>query len=254
MTVLVVRPSPSCDELVNDLKKIKINAIPAPFLHFADGKDLNDFPKYMHTLPVQSILVAVSPRAIEYASRRLADEKTQWRKDLIYIAVGETTATLWQKMSHIAPLLPKTHDSEGLYQLITEKFKLNQTVTILRGNGGREFLAQHLCKDRFNLCYVELYQRRWDHQKVAALLPDWQHQNVDTIVISSGEQLTQLFQSLNNKGQLWLKQCQLFVPSKRVFNQALSLGFPFVNCVNSASNHHFFDALKNKRTWEKMDD
>ncbi len=254
MTLLVVRPYPSCDELVADLRKIKINAIAAPLLHFKKGKDLNNFPKYMLNLPAQSILVAVSPRAIEFATARLAEEKTHWRNDLIYIAVGETTANLWQTHCNNPPLTPETHDSEGLYKLITQQCNTNQHITILRGNGGREFLAQHLCKDQYNLCYVELYQRRWDHQKVAALLPDWQQQDVDTIVISSGEQLTQLFQSLDHKGQLWLKQCQLFVPSKRVFNQAFSLGFTFVYCVNSASNYHFFDALKNKITWEKMDD
>lgn len=89
MTVLVVRPAPACHELADSLNQAGIKALPALLLSFSDGKDLHTLSDTLAALPSNSVVVAVSPRAVEYAHRHLREQHQPWRHDLHYVAVGE---------------------------------------------------------------------------------------------------------------------------------------------------------------------
>lgn len=244
MRVLVVRPSPSCEALVAQLTKANIYAMPAPFLTFDKGKTLNLLTQRLNTLQQNDMVISVSPRAIEYAHTQIIKEKKSWRNDLTYIAVGEQTAMHWHNLANINPEVPLTHDSEGIINLLRLRKHNAKQVVILRGNGGREFLSTELKKQGIDVSYVETYQRHWNTDQVVKVHTAWQKKQLNALIVSSGEQLTSLFYSLDFQAQKWLLSCHIFVPSQRIFALASTLGFTNMSCTNNASNHAFFHAIK----------
>ncbi|WP_281545944.1 uroporphyrinogen-III synthase [Grimontia sp. SpTr1] len=243
MTVLVVRPAPACYELAETLNQSGIKALPAPLLSFSAGNDLPSLTHSLNTLPPHSVVVAVSPRAIEYAHQQLQDENASWRDDLHYVAVGEKTAQVWKAKSGVDAIQPPTEDSEGMVSLSVFEKPESLQVVILRGNGGRALLGDTLTNHGAKVRYFEAYQRHWTSDPLSSLAMQWRAENVDTLVITSGEQLSLLCQTISECDQQWLRECHILVPSKRIYNQAIGLGFNAISCVNSASNHALFHAL-----------
>lgn len=243
MTALIVRPAPACDELSERLNQAGIKALPAPLLSFSGGQDLPQLADTLSALPPQSVVVAVSPRAIDYAQQQLDQEKCAWRDDLHYVAVGEKTATVWQAQSGITALQPHTEDSEGMLALSVFASPAALSVLVLRGNGGRTLLGDTLTNLGAKVRYFEAYQRHWTSESLSSLTKQWQLAEVDTLVVTSGEQLSLLCQTISHSDQQWLRECHILVPSKRIYNQAIDLGFSAISCVNSASNHALFHAL-----------
>ncbi|MDF2184827.1 uroporphyrinogen-III synthase [Grimontia hollisae] len=243
MTVLVVRPAPACYELVETLNQSGIKALPAPLLSFSEGKDLPVLTNTYRRLPSGSVVVAVSPRAIEYTQQQFRNDNTAWRDDLHYVAVGEKTAQVWLEESGINALQPPTEDSEGMLSLSVFGEPEHLEVLILRGNGGRALLGNTLASRGAKVHYFEAYQRHWTSDSLLSLAMQWQAENVDTLVVTSGEQLSLLCQTISESNQQWLRECHILVPSKRIYNQAIGLGFNTIRCVNSASNTALFHAL-----------
>lgn len=243
MTILIVRPDPLCHELVWHLSQVGIKALAAPLLTFSKGQDLPFIANIFNQLPLNSIVIAVSPRAVEYTCSQMMSQQALWRKDFHYIAVGEKTADEWFRLGKIKANVPHIQTSEGILDMPAFSKISKPCVIILRGNTGRAFLGDVLTKNGANVHYVETYQRDWSHESLSFLSEQWQKENVDTLVVTSGEQLAYLYQEVAAKDKRWLINCNILVPSKRVYNQAIKLGFTVVNNVNSASNKVLFDVL-----------
>lgn len=254
MTVLVIRPAPACHELSDRLNQAGIKALPAPLLSFSGGHDLPNLSASLDALPPHSVVVAVSPRAIEYAQHQLDEENHFWRDDLHYVAVGEKTAAEWQRLSGIKAWQPTTEDSEGMLSLPVFAEPKNLSVLVLRGNGGRALLGDTLKSQGSKVRYFEAYQRHWTSEPLSSLTMRWRAEGVDTLVITSGEQLSLLCQTISQSDQHWLRECHILVPSKRIYNQAIDLGFSAISCVNSASNQALFNALHEMNNSGHTDD
>ena len=199
MTILVVRPAPACDELVASLQQKQMKAIAAPLQTFSLGKRGDQWVEFCQAPTRQTAVVAVSPRAVQFADQILSSTKTTWPRNIHYIAVGKATADAFLSHAKIQAQILEKHDSEGLYHCLNSQQKSFTKVVILRGNGGREFLGQQLCQNGVNVCYVEVYQRHWDSELAKAHLPHWQNQGVNTLVISSGEQLMQFINAFRTR-------------------------------------------------------
>ncbi|MDD1783534.1 uroporphyrinogen-III synthase [Enterovibrio sp. ZSDZ35] len=243
MTVLVVRPSPACEALVEQLNLSGVKALPAPLLSFTPGDDLPKLSQTLCDLPSGSVVIAVSPRSIEYAADTLMANNQQWRSDLHYVAVGAKTASVWKSRANIEAIQPRTEDSEGMLELPLFSNVNGLNVVILRGNGGRALLGNSLAKNGAQVRYFEAYQRHWDDKCLSSQIEQWHKANVNTVVFTSGEQLALMYQSFSTRDQHWLRECHILVPSKRIYNQAIELGFNAISCVSSPSNAVLFNAL-----------
>lgn len=243
MKVGIIRPAPSCHELVSKLTQAGIMALAAPLLTFSKGRDLPELSRALTTQPKHGVVVAVSPRAVEYASDEIARQNQVWRQDLRYVAIGQKTAQIWQSTCGIKAIVPNLETSEGLLAMKTFSSSQGLSVVILRGNGGRTLLGEILAENGAEIRYLEAYQRHWSADALPLLAEKWRAQGIDTLVITSGEQLSYLCKTIPAKDQQWLKECHILVPSKRIYNQAVSLCFTTINCINSTSNHALFHAL-----------
>lgn len=254
INALIIRPDPACHELVCSLTQAGIKAVAAPLLSFSEGKDLTLLSDILRELPTNSIVVAVSPRAVEYTNKQMEAQGSTWRRDLRYIAVGKKTAQIWRTLCGIKANIPKQETSEGLIAMTSFSPSKGLHIVILRGNNGRMLLGDKMTEHGAQIRYVETYQQHWNAEFLPSLAEQWRTKGVNTLVVTSGEQLSSLCQTIPTKDLQWLKECHILVPSKRIYNQAISLCFKTINCVNSASNHTLFHALHKMHKSGQSDD
>jgi len=188
-------------------------------------------------LAVSDIIIAVSANAVSSANTQI----NQWPQ-VDYIAVGQATALAFSqcKIDAITPVDPRTEGLLTLSQLAKVK---GENILILRGNGGRETLAQQLSKRGAKVTYSELY-RRDNVLLTKNVVTQWQHQAITTIVVTSAEILQNLMKLVNNGYQSWLVKITIVVPSTRVAGIAHQLGVPNIEIADGADNLAILNKLK----------
>ncbi|MCQ8130902.1 uroporphyrinogen-III synthase, partial [Methylomonas rivi] len=98
-------------------------------------------------------------------------------------------------------------------------------VTIVRGVGGREKLAQTLRDRGAEVAYLEVYRRRLPDTGKDELLQTLRQEQLDAVTITSGEALQNLLAMLEPAAASLLRKRPLVVASGRIGQLALELGF-----------------------------
>ncbi|MGM0526501.1 MAG: uroporphyrinogen-III synthase [Pseudomonadota bacterium] len=163
-------------------------------------------------------------------------------------AVGPGTARLAAELFNLPCQCPVTeHASESLLNL-PELIELNgQRWAILKGKGGRELLANSLVARGASLENVVLYQRVKKPLKDPELVQRWISQ-IDTIVVTSAEQLSYFLSELPKEAATWLQRCHWVVPSQRLA-QLIPFAKPeSITITQSASENAMINALTNSGT------
>ena len=245
MAVLITRPAPECDQLVAQLNQVAISAIAQPLLEVKQGKDINKLTEQIQQLQQGDYIVAISYHAVNFAANYLLSQGAEWPKNMHYIAVGDkTAAALAQACQQPVSSPTGNHDSEALLALPELTDIRHRNVLILRGNGGRELIYQALTARQAHVSYCETYQRCWLTLDAIQLVHQWQQQQIQALVVTSGEQLIYLTGLIPNEDLSWLYNCHLFVPSQRIADQASTLGYKHISTVGSATNQALFTFLK----------
>ena len=255
MTVLITRPAPDGPALAQQLNAAGISAIAQPLLHIQPGHELTSLPSLLNDLKPNDFVIVVSAHAADLAHNYLLSVGASWPKNVHYIAVGHKTAATMKSHTGQTIHAPQTRcDSEGLLDLPVLTAVRGKRGVILRGNGGREVIYQHLLQRGAEVRYCETYRREWLPLDGQLLCQQWQQAGMDALVVTSGEQLAFLTQLVPDSAKAWFLQCQLFVPSQRIADQATRLGYRLISNVGSAANGPLFTTLSKKGTMGKSDD
>ncbi|MGD8957651.1 MAG: uroporphyrinogen-III synthase, partial [Chromatiaceae bacterium] len=139
---------------------------------------------------------------------------------------------------------PARMDSEGLLALPGMQDMQGRSVLILRGNGGREHLADTLRQRGAEVVQVEVYRRQTPQRNAAAasLVQNWE-QLVDVVLASSNAILDNLFTMLGETGAPKLCKTPLVVVSQRMAAHAVERGCEMVDVANSARDEDVLVAL-----------
>jgi len=141
--------------------------------------------------------------------------------------VGRGTASLLEQQGFPVDILPdENFDSEGLLAQPSLQQVNDQSILIVRGEGGRPLLGDMLVQRGANVEYLAAYQRGLPDINRPNVLHDALKSNsLNIILISSGEALQNLL-SLTEKTQLdTLLNIQLAVTHPRQAEKAKALGF-----------------------------
>jgi uroporphyrinogen-III synthase len=159
------------------------------------------------------MVVFVSPSAVRHGSRWVgAGHKA--------LAVGAGTAHEIKKYGQDVIFPAAGADSERLLELPELAQLSGQQVLIVRGQGGRSLLGDTLRERGARVEYAECYRRVRPRADAAPLLAAW----VDAVTVNSGEALQNLVALLGAEGRERLRDTPLFVPHRRVAQQAESAG------------------------------
>ncbi|HAS6345332.1 TPA: uroporphyrinogen-III synthase [Vibrio vulnificus] len=243
MAVLVTRPAEQGQALCQLLQQAGVPALQQPLIDIVANSSLNTLA---NDLKQSDVIIAVSQHAVQCAERILKAQQQNWPQNALYLAVGQKTAHYLSKVTHQDVNYPTVSDSEHLLQLPEFNRIAGKRVLILRGNGGRELIRQALSQRGADVRYCETYQRELIPFDAVSSLTLWRDQGVDTLIVTSAEQLDYLHAQMSDEGKFWLYQQRLLVPSERIAAIANRLGFTQVCNVGSASNKDLLAALQPK--------
>jgi uroporphyrinogen-III synthase len=241
LSVLVTRPAEQAEGLCELIAAAHGRPIRFPTLEILGPADKHAARAMLGAARRAHLLVFVSSNAVQYAFPLLPDELPM---DLEIAAIGQSTARALEAMGLPATLVPQRMDSEGLLALPLLEDMHGRRVIILRGNGGRELIAQTLRERGADVQQVEVYRRQLPARGGAArnLVTGWDRL-VDAVVATSGAILDNLFTLVGEEGAGLVRKTPLIVVSQRLAEHALTLGCEAVHVASSARDHDVLAAL-----------
>ena len=239
MTPLILRPQPAADELAARLRRDGHTPVICPLLTYQPGSELALLPTLLRQA---DITIAVSAAAVQYASHYLQQQHHSWPATMTYLAVGPATAAGWQQQ-HLPVLSPADARSEGLLALPGLLAVQGKKIILLRGNGGRELLADTLRQRGAEVTCVECYRRHYLQTDGSRLLQEWQAAAVDSVIITSSELFQQLQALLPDTAASWLSALHWFVISARTAEELRSSGFNRITIMSGAQHEAVAAAL-----------
>ncbi|RYU46146.1 uroporphyrinogen-III synthase [Aliivibrio finisterrensis] len=255
MTILVTRPEQESQALCDALNQLGHPAISHPLLTIHPGKELSQLPELFSPLSDGDFLIAVSQHAVEHTQDYLQYHQIEWKKGLNYLAVGQKSAQHLRTYISDTVHFPTPSDSEHLLALPVLNRVAGKKVLILRGNGGRDLIYQALEALGAEVNYCEAYQRKMTPFDGKLNAKKWQSQNINTIIITSGEQLAFFTSQFAGTDLDWVLHCRLLVPSERINQLGQQLGYQHIETVGGASNsdllhyisEHHHDGISNDK-------
>lgn len=239
MTPLVLRPQPQADTLAAALRAAGHRPVLCPLLTITPGRELDHLAEQ---LAWAELVIATSAHAVYQAEHRLRALGLTWPPGPC-LAVGAATASAWQECGRAA-LVPEDPRSEGLLRLPQLAQVAGRRILILRGNGGRELLAERLRQRGADLRHCECYQRHYPARPGPALFAEWRTAGVDSVIISSGELFSRLLQLAPPDQLEWLHSLLFIVPSPRVAALVQAGGCAHIHTAQGAGHPAVVAALR----------
>lgn len=247
LKVLITRPEVKAQQLAMSLNKQNIACVNQPLF---DYQVLADNTMSKTLLTTADFLVFVSVAAVEFAHECYPAH--QWVFEKVY-AVGSATKKALQALGVMNIITPQQENSEGLLILPSLAQHISgKNITIVRGNGGREHLADTLKTRGGKVSYLESYQRVW---RVFSkdIGKQWYEQKINCIVITSNAILEKIVQLIVEKHRenkyllmdnYWQRKCIWVATSKRIAEKAEQLGLLQVFISAGASDQAITETLQ----------
>lgn len=239
MIPLVLRPQPQADALASALQSAGYQPVVCPLLTITPGQDL---PRLPELLAWAELIIATSAHAVYQAERLLSSQGVSWPHRPC-LAVGSATASAWQECG-IGARAPEDPRSEGLLRLPELAHVSGRRILILRGNGGRELLAERLRERGADIRHCECYQRHYPALPARSLFSEWRTAGVDSVIISSGELFSRLLQLAPPDQLEWLHSLLFIVPSPRVAALVQAGGCTRIHTAQGAGHPAVVAALR----------
>ena len=214
---------------------LEIGALPQnhPAMLAAQEK-LGQLQQYRH-------IIFISGNAVHHG---MALMQHHWPQQCRCYAVGNTTARLLLQygIEALQPA-PAQMNSEGLVALPELQSVLGDKVLIVRGIGGREWLAQALVARGAEVDYLETYQRL-----KSGTLPEEVGRRIaagaiDFILAASGETVTIIVELVDASLRRALMDIAIVVPGQRVADIARRAGFKRVIMAANAGDDAMIGAI-----------
>jgi uroporphyrinogen-III synthase len=230
--ILVTRPSEQGTELTQALEAVGGKVFQLPVIEIVP-RDPNVVITEVAALPVPDIVIFVSRNAVMCGAATIKPGAATK-----IAAIGRATRSALRDAGFPVHICPTTgFDSEHLLEHPGLRSVAGKQVLIVRGNRGRELLADLLRQRGATVNYLAAYERATatpDEQQLTQLTEAWQNGAVDVVVVMSVDSLTSLLSILPAECHHLLRKTRLLTPSKRVIQTAAGL-LPGVHTILSNS-------------------
>lgn len=217
LSVVVTRPAHQAQPFIRQLEQAGAQAIPFPVIAVAALDATVRLDAY-------DTVVFISANAVRCGLALLDETQRRQLSRLTLGAIGKKTAGVLQEYGFTPQLVPQQgFTSEDLLALPAVQSLTNRQILIVRGQGGREFLAESLRQRGANVDYVNVYRRIRPQTDASQLKQRHQARQLDIIAITSSEGLLNLLAMLDNPD--WVKTVPLLLGSARMEATARRAGF-----------------------------
>lgn len=244
LNILVTRPSPQGEELCDLISARGGHAIHFPTISFAPPPDSEAFQSALTQLGAQDWLVFISPQAVFASIAHIRKVWPHFPETVKWAAIGAGTAKALLDAGVYYTLTPENEwNSEGLLAL-PEFLKIaGKKIAIIRGVGGRELLDVALAERGAHVLSVIAYERILPTVDISDCLKRLQQSDIDRIICSSYEGISNLKILLGDSGWPYLQKIPVIVMSERIKRLAEDLGFRRIWVAHNASQTGIIDTL-----------
>ena len=236
INVLVTRPNPQGKILCEKIQMLGGATVYLPTIEFASP--------IQEIKPISNVydwIIFISPEAVLRSIHLITPlpEKTR------VASIGEGTANALHKANIAKVVYPEQNwTSEGLLDLAFFKNVHQQKILLVRGEDGREILAETLVDRGALVDHLPVYRR---------VVPDYPNRSeytellvkkkIDIVVCTSGESLHNLMTILGAENQSLLIDLAIIVVSSRLVEIAKQYHFARIFQAKNASHQAIIDTL-----------
>lgn len=201
--VMVTRPAHQAEGLCSLIEQAGARAIRLPVIEIAGPDDEAAARATLAGLAGFDIVIFISANAVHRCYLYIGE---QLPKGPQIATVGQGTARRLQEDFQRPPdLLPdEGYNSEALLALPGFQQVAGRRILILKGEGGRDLLADTLADRGAKVSYANLYRRRLPDEAGQQLAAIHQHEKVDVVILTSGEGIANLLSLADETTRAWL--------------------------------------------------
>lgn len=251
LVVLITRPSNQSRLTQQALEAAGARVLAIPLIEIRaldDESAIQDLKDKVLNLDHYQSLIFVSNNAVDFGGNFINDFWPQFPLAVQVIAVGPTTAEAAREMLSCEVIHASTGmTSEDILRLPQLQEIQQKKIGIVRGQGGRELLAESLRERGAEVDYLEAYTRSPIEYEGRDFCERLRAAGVNVLTVSSGESLDRLSALLADKAEL-MQDLDLLVPSERVAERATAAGYLKVHNANGADPGSFISALGELRS------
>ncbi len=249
--VLVTRPAHQAENLCRLIEQQGGIAIRFPTLEIVGMDTPLDNPPdnpAIATNPLSKLsnccwLIFISANAVNFALKANGGKIADFKATRI-AAIGQATARELQLSGLQVDLIPNAgFDSEALLAMPDMQQVDGQDILIIRGQGGREELANVLRSRGVNVSYWEVYQRIMPSIDTTEVVDLIEQCKLDAIIVTSCEALQNLLTMLGSNYKNKLTMIPLVVISDRMRRLAVEIGFTQIAVAESPSGQAILDTV-----------
>jgi uroporphyrinogen-III synthase len=241
--VLVTRPTGQAEGLCRLIEDAGGEAVRLPLLEIVPAEPDGEGARRLRSLHHVDWLIFVSANAVRYAFALMGahHEGEQWPR---IGAIGRATAEELAKQGVAVDLMPKEQfNSETLLAAPEFADVKGLHFLIVRGEGGRETLAETLRACGAQVDYAEVYRRTLPPIDVAGVIRRWRDGGIRVITITSGDALANLARLVEEEAMELLTRTPVVVISERLAQQARDLGCARVETATAASDEAMVESV-----------
>jgi uroporphyrinogen-III synthase len=247
LIVLITRPATQADKLRQAIEHDGAKVLSFPLIEInalVDAQAIQDLKNKVLALDSYQALIFVSNNAVLYGGEFISNYWPQFPVGIDVIAVGPTTAQAAEERLSCKVIRPSEGmSSEDILRLPQLQAVTGKKIGIVRGQGGRELLADTLRERDAVVEYLEAYTRTPLDYESADFCEKLRSASVNVLTVNSGESLDRLTLLLADNTDM-MQQLDLLVPSERVAQQARDAGYRRVHNAQGADPTSFVSALR----------
>jgi len=236
-TVLVTRPKKQAIALTEMLLEKGAEIVLVPMIEIVPV--ISETPDEKVILD-QDMIIFVSRNAVTHFKKRVMHKLSSGTK---LVAIGSATARCMEEKGlrvDITGAAPT--GSESLLELPEMLSVAGLKIMIVRGEAGRELLADTLKMRGAEIQYLEVYKRCLPSYEAEEIT---RAQTADIIIVTSVAGLENLYELISDN---IFKHKLLIVVSERIKKVAINLGFQHIAVTNDVSDTAIFDCVVENRT------
>jgi len=241
--ILVTRPAAQAGALAAMITDMGGEALLFPLIEISAADDPSPLQRAITQLDSYGLAVFVSPNAALFSAPQIL-AAGPWPSGLQAAAIGPGTATQLVKLGIVPVIVPdERFDSAGLLERaeLQAEQVAGKRVLILRGNGGREELAETLRERGARVEAITVYRR----SPPSDGLSRWSQlckPKPDALTVSSSEALRNLSDLLAAASDEASRKTPVFVSHPRIAEVATELGWQNV-VLTHATDAGIIEAL-----------
>lgn len=244
LNVLVTRPEQQAQDLCDLIESAGGRCIRFPLLAVEPSAHSVKAVEMLAGLKRGAWAIFVSANAVAFAKRAFGGP-IKLAKGVRVAAIGKATALALQQACVNVDLIPNGQfDSETLLASPEMHNISGRTCAILRGEGGRELLAETLQARGAIVLHAVVYRRVEPQANVSEFVDGWKQKHIDVVTMTSGEALRNLVSKAGG-GVESVQSTPMVVISNRLRREAMKLGFKTVVVSEQAADHAIVKTLHN---------